>query len=54
MNTLLLPQADAQKLLDYLVERPYKEVHFLVGMLMNLQPPASPEQPQISQTKDAL
>jgi hypothetical protein len=37
---LLIPKAKAQELLDYLVSRPYREVHHLVGSLMNLQSPA--------------
>jgi hypothetical protein len=37
---LLIPKAKAQELLDYLVSRPYREVHHLVDSLMNLQSPA--------------
>jgi hypothetical protein len=49
---LLIENEDAQKLLNYLVERPYKEVHDLVRILMNLKPTEESQQSPPSQTKD--
>ncbi len=37
MKTFLLPESTAQKIINYLVKRPYDEVYLLVSDLMQLK-----------------
>jgi hypothetical protein len=37
MKTFTLPESTAQKVIDYLVKRPYDEVYALIAALMQLQ-----------------